>query len=37
MTEQETIHVADVSEGIGGDATANFQLRRSRERICHIT
>lgn len=22
MTEQETIHVADVSEGIGGDATA---------------
>jgi len=23
MTEQETIHVADVSEGIGGDATAD--------------
>ncbi|MBP1923186.1 hypothetical protein J2751_002225 [Halorubrum alkaliphilum] len=22
MNEQETIHVADVSEGIGGDATA---------------
>jgi len=22
MTEQEAIHVADVSEGIGGDATA---------------
>jgi hypothetical protein len=26
MSEQETIHVADVSEGIGGDATALFGL-----------
>ena len=25
MADRETIHVADVSEGIGGDATTNFQ------------
>ena len=37
MTEQETIHVADVSDGIGGDATTDSRLRRSREELYNIT
>lgn len=37
MTEQEAIHVADVSEGIGGDATAQFRAFRPPEELCNIT
>ena len=37
MSEEETIHVADVSEGIGGDATAQFGLFQPPEELCEIT
>jgi hypothetical protein len=37
MTDQERIHAADVSEGIGGDATAQFEAFRPPEGLCNIT
>ncbi|ESS02615.1 MAG: hypothetical protein A07HR67_02119 [uncultured archaeon A07HR67] len=37
MSEQETIHVADVSRGIGGDATAQFGLFQPPEELCELT
>ena len=37
MSEAETIHVADVSEGIGGDATAEFRTFQRPEGLCEIT
>jgi hypothetical protein len=37
MSEEETIHVADVSEGIGGDATAEIRTFQRPEELCNIT
>jgi hypothetical protein len=37
MTDQERIHAADVSGGIGGDATAQFEAFRPPEGLCNIT
>jgi hypothetical protein len=37
MSEEETIHVADVSEGIGGDATAESETFQPPEALCNIT
>ena len=37
MTEQETIHVADVSEGICGDATADPETFQPSEELYKIT
>ena len=36
MSEEEAIHVADVSEGIGGDATAQFRTLQSPEKLCTV-
>ena len=37
MSEEETIHVADVSEGIGGDATAESGTFQLSEELYKIT
>ena len=37
MSEEETIHIADVSEGIGGDATAESGMFQPPEALCNIT